>query len=168
MRSKHNLYPEFGDQVVERWQKACIHPVAGTRLDPYDTTGKRLDFILISAEEDFNFDTRKLTFRYDNDIIELYSAREVTVFRALNQNAIESGLLVPYGNSRAQINTVNALTDEQVLEIAEMSNLLKFRKALAEITSINTLKRILDKVPESRAKAFDRSVMDRMTELEQK
>lgn len=164
--SKHNIYPEFSDQTVERWQKACIHAVAGKRVNPYKDDGVKIDFILRSKEDNFNFETRKLAFSYDDDVIELYSPREVTVFRALNRAAIEAGLLVPYGENKQAIDTRNALTDEQVLAIAEIPQLPKLKKALQDITSVTTLRRIAAKIPESRAKAFDRAVIDRMTALE--
>jgi hypothetical protein len=163
--SRHNVYPEFGDQVVERWQKACIHPIAGTRIDPY-RDGSKITFILRSKESNYNFETRVITFSYDDDIVELYTPREVMVFRALNKAAIESGLLVPYGESKQAIDTRNALTDEQVKALAEIPQLPKFKKALGEITAITTLRRIASHVPESRAKAFDRAVIDRMAELD--
>lgn len=163
--SKHNIYPEFSTNTVARWQKASIHPVAGIRLDPYKE-GVKQSFILRSRESNFNFETRQLTFSYDDDIVELYSDKEVNVFRAVNRPAIEAGLLVPYSDTPRQTDTRNALTDEEIAQIASIPQLPKLKKELSQITSLTTLRRIAARIPDSRAKAFDRAVLDRMNELD--
>jgi hypothetical protein len=140
-KSIHNIYPEYSDNVVERWVKATIGAVAGKRIDPY-TDNSRIDFLLMSREEDFDVATRKLTFNYETEVIELYTAREATLFRSLNKPAIEAGLLKPYEQEAPKVNDTNVFTDTELQTILNMSNIVSYKKALRSITAVAVLERM--------------------------
>jgi hypothetical protein len=139
--SKHTIYPEFEDQIHSRWKKTTVHALAGTRIDPYHPD-MRIPFLLMSAEKNFNHETRVLQFDYETDVIELYSERESRLFKSLNRVHLESGKLIPYEESAPEVNEANTLTDTDIMRILLLQNRLSFRKRLSEINSPITLRRI--------------------------
>jgi hypothetical protein len=139
--SIHNIYPEFADRVLERWQKAIVGTVAGKRIDPY-TENARVDFLLITKEHNFDIATRKVAFVYEDEVIELYTEREVTVFRALNKAAIENGLLKPFEDAPPEVNDTNIYTDAQLLAILNEKNMPTYKGMLKKITAIPVLDRM--------------------------
>lgn len=165
-RSVHNIYPEFSDQVVERWQKATIHAVSGTRLDPYQD-GKRITFLMMSRDENFSVDTRILAFDYDSDVIELYSEREKKLFAALNRNAIQQGLLKPYAGEAPDVDTTNAISDAELDEILALTVAKDLHIRLQAFTAMPPLRRILDGITDNHKQWFARAVEKRMRELEE-
>lgn len=162
--SKHNIYPQFTDRIVSRWQKTTIYPIAGKRLDPHDKN-KQLDFILRTREENYNFETKQITVVYDDEVLELYSDDEQRLFLALNRAAVEAGLLKPYTETKRAVDETNILSDEQVTALATTANHLKFEAEIKKITSLITLRRIAQEIPDTRSLKFFRVVENRIKEL---
>ena len=165
-RSVHNIYPEFSDQVVERWQKATIHAVAGTRLDPYQT-GKRITFLMMSRDENFSVETRVLAFDYDSDVIELYSEREKKLFASLNRDAIQRGLLKPYAGEAPDVDTTNALSDEELADILAIATAKELHARLQTLTAMPPLRRLLDGLTDNHKQWFARAIEKRIQEIEE-
>ena len=163
--SKHNIYPAFSDRIVARWKKVPIYVVSGWRIDPYKPE-RQITFVLRSEEKYYDFASGKLSFNYETDVIELYSEDEKRVFVQVNRAAIQSGLLVPYNESIQSTDLTNALTDEELSAIGKIAQLTKFKDRINTITSIHTLKRVFDYIPDTRPRTFDKAVRDRITFLE--
>lgn len=140
-----NIYHEFEDRVKEKWIKTVPAKVAGTRLDPYDDR-TRITFLLETEEKDFGPDG--VTFDYDNEVIELYSDREVTVFKRANKAQIRAGLLARYDGSPKETETSQAMSDSDLLDIIENAASGKpycrtnFKEELAKINSRYTIGRL--------------------------
>ena len=164
IKSKHNIYPEFEDQVVERWKKTSIHAVAGMRLNPYHSES-RISFLLMSNEDDFNLTTRVLTFNYENEIIELYSEREVLLFKRLNKEIIERGLLVPYTQPAPIVDTTNALTDAEIETMLQSKNPVQLKAKIKNITAASALQRILARTTPDHKQWVIQTLQDRIQEL---
>jgi hypothetical protein len=164
IKSKHNVYPEFSDQVVERWQKSTVMAIGGKRLNPY-RPDEKLDFLLMSRDEDFNLATRVLTFNYESEIVELYSDREVRLFRSLNKSAIERGLMKPYEELAPAVDTSNVLTDSDIADILNITNHLKLKSRLKQITALHVLTRIKAGITDNHKQWFAKLVEARRLEL---
>ena len=145
VKSKHNIYPEFEDQVVERWKKTSIHAVAGMRLNPYHSES-RISFLLMSNEDDFNLTTRVLTFNYENEII-------------------ERGLLVPYAQPAPIVDTTNALTDAEIETILQSKNPVQLKAKIKNITAAAALQRILARTTPDHKQWVIQTLQDRIQEL---
>lgn len=140
--SKYNIYPEFSDQVIARYRKVVTCAIAGTRLDPHDTT-RRLTFLLESDEKDFDVEKRQLAFNYDNDIIELYSDIEMRMFRALNKPLFAQGMIAPYEDAPEPISMANVHTDEDLKKMLVARSKADLSRNIAEITSWATIGRLI-------------------------
>jgi hypothetical protein len=150
MSTNHQFYA-FSDDVVERWVKTPVHMVSGKRLNPYNPT-EQIDWALRTRRENFNYDrysqrehpdkASKVTFDYEDEVLELYSEVEAKLFRRLNRVLIERGLLKPYKGSARDTDETNIMSDEQVDEFAKTKSFAQFRKRVSEITSPTTLDRL--------------------------
>jgi len=138
--SEYNIYPELSDRMVERWRKTTVHAIAGVRLDPYQE-GKRLTFLLQSSQSDFDVSSKTLTFKYDNDVIELYSDAEKRSFKALNKPLFAQGFLAEYTEDTPVV-VDNTYTDSDLQSILKLQK-VAFSKRINEITSWSTLGRML-------------------------
>lgn len=165
MRSKHNVYPEFSDQVHSRWKKTTVHAIAGTRIDPYHTD-RRISFLLMSDEKNFNHTSRVLQFEYETDIVETYSERETRLFTSLNKEMIQAGKLIPYDESAPIVNQSNALTDDDIIRILLLTNRLSFRKRLNEINSSVTLRRIKSLLTSDHKTWYTEEIDNRLTAID--
>lgn len=139
--SVNTQFPELSDSAVERWKKVSVHAITGIRLDPY-TEGRRMPFLLESKEKNFSADNRTLTFSYEDDVIELYSAREVTLFRALNKYLFEQGLIAPYESGQSIAHLDQVFTDSMLHEMLTLRK-AEFIAKLATIDSWVTIGRLL-------------------------
>lgn len=164
LKSKHNVYPEFEDQIVERWKKTVIHAVAGTRLDPYHQES-RISFLLMTRSDDFNIETRTLTFNYESEVIELYSPREALLFKRLNREIIERGLLVPYTETAPEVNQANALTDSDIESILQSKNPNQLKARIKNITAYPALQRVLAQTTPDHRQWFIQILQERIQEL---
>lgn len=174
MSRNHQFY-EFDDQIVERWVKTPAHMVSGKRVNPYKPT-EHIDFVLRTHRDNFNYEMydqnkfpdveSKRKFVYEDEVLELYSDTEARLFRRLNRNLIERGLLKPYHGSARETDMSNLLSDEEVTEVATIKTLAGFKRRLSEITSTNTLDRIMVAVrANNRAISFLTAIEDRKNEL---
>jgi hypothetical protein len=147
--SKNHQYYEFEQDIVERWVKTVPHMVSGKRFNPYSPS-QTIDFVLKTATNNFNYDKAsksytadtKVTFVYEDEVLELYSDNEARLFKRLNKGLIERGLLKPYVGVASEVDTSNTLSDDEIDTIASMVNLLAFKKRIGSITSMPTLDRL--------------------------
>lgn len=153
--SLFTIYPEYSDSVLERWKRVSVCAVAGTRLSP-DNPALRVSFISQSQKELVD---GSVAFDYENDVIELYSEKEMKLFRIMNKNAIEKGLLIPFAGTADDLNTANALTDKEIDAMITLHH-AKFKKELSVITSEHTLKRIQSKLTDKHAQAYHKAVAE--------
>lgn len=153
--SLFTIYPEYADAIVERWKRVTVCAVAGTRLSP-DNPALRLSFI---TQSDKDLIGSSVAFDYETDIIELYSAKECQLFRIMNKNAIEKGLLIPFSGTANDLNTANALSDKEIESLITLHH-AKFKKELTAITSEHTLKRIQSRLTDKHAQAYHKAVSE--------
>lgn len=162
--SVNNIYIEFDQNVYSRYKKASIGAIAGKRLDP--NTKARTDFLLMSDWAHYNLEQNTLTFNYDTDVIEIYSADEDRVFRILNAYLLQNGMLVPFDGTRDALDLTNALSDVELSDIAASKNLLSFKKKIKDINSVTTLQRIKDVVERAdRPYSFIKALEERILEI---
>lgn len=170
MASENAQFPEFEDQVYARYRKTTIGAVAGIRLNPHDHK-QRIPFLLQSSLSKFTWNDKKpeestLEFDYATDVLELYSAQEEKVFKALNPNLFSQGLVVVHTGAKEQVDTSNAVDDNAVLEIAALKNLPQFKKKIGELTSPTTLRRIDEQVKaKDRPYSFIRAIAERIADV---
>lgn len=140
--SVNHQYAEFKDKVVARYRKTVPSMVAGSRLDPYDNK-TRIIWLVQTPTNDWSFDeNRQIRFSYDYEIIELYSEREVSIFKMDNRKIIESGVIIPTDITEKDVNLSNALTDSDITAIIESPTLAMLEKKLQNVTSVITMSRL--------------------------
>jgi|NOAtaT_7_FD_contig_21_5016189_length_1073_multi_9_in_0_out_0_3 hypothetical protein len=140
--AKNNIYPAKSEEIFKRYAKVPVNIVAGLRVDPFDTR-IQVGWTLSTSEEDFDFSSKtRRNFVYDNEVIELYSSHEDVMFRRLNKNLLDKGLLKEYTGIQAENSSNNFISDEQVAIIVEIKSLTDFKQELEKFTSVATLSRI--------------------------
>lgn len=173
--SKNHQFFEFDEQVVQRWVKTVPHMVSGKRFNPYKPS-ETIDFVLRTNPENFNYDqsskiafpnsSAKITFAYEDEVLELYSDNEVRLFERMNKGLIERGLLKKYVGEATNTDTTNAMSDEEIETVALTTNLLAFKKKLSGITSSVTVERVIAAVKRLDRKAsFVTAAQERKNEL---
>lgn len=165
----NNQFLHLQGKVYKRYVKSPLSIITGYRVNPEDLS-KRLIYSLETPEKDVLYipdgeDTFKADKRasvdYDSEVLEVYSEEEDRLFRRLNRTHIENGLLVEYIDTLTDIDTSNELNDRELKTIAEMKNLMQFKKRAKEITSPHTLKRLLDMLND-RPKSFSTCIEELM------
>lgn len=131
--SINNIY-YTQEQAYKRYAKACKYTISGMRLDP-DDHWRKVEFILINPDG---------TFKYEYDVIEIYSEKEYKFFLNKNRYLIENGLIKEYFDGPTAPVITNMMTDDEVEEIAGLRTLQKLEERLAVINSRATLQRIYD------------------------
>lgn len=174
MQSKNHQFLDLSDQVVRRYVRTDIAPLTGYRLNPTNPT-MQMDWLLATPEENYDFipytsekttQVVQKTFSYHDEVLELYSDKEVRVFEQLNRKLLQEGKLKEYTEVAPELDTVNTLTDIQVIRLASIKQLPALKKELLRITSPQTLERI-----RATAEALDRptsivnAVKSRMQEI---
>lgn len=159
--SKDNIYPEFSDNTVRKYKKTSVGAVSGFRLNPYNPE-QRISFLLQSNTE--NYKNGVLVFEYDTDVVELYSDKEARLFINLNKSALQNGLLAEYEGT-VSVDISNAMSDEDIQSIAALTNHLQFKKRIKDITSVNTLHRILSALPDTRSNAHFKAIAEKLEDL---
>lgn len=122
MHSKNHLFPGLENQIVQMYKRTVPSTVAGLRLDPFKPNEfVVIEFVLVGNPANFNHNEGTFKFDPHNDVIALYSQREVTFFEMQNKALLKNGLLAVYKGS---------LTDESETQIndAELARLLKAPK----------------------------------------
>ena len=118
---------------VKRYVKTVPSKLGGVR---FDTDGKNhVGFILETQNVD--------TFVYDDEVLEIYTAREDRALRQLNKSLFTNGYLKEYMQEAPDVDVHNMLTDDEILEIAKITNIQVLQKRIAELTSSLTVRRIL-------------------------
>jgi len=150
--SKNHQFIEFDMQVVERWVKTCAHMVSGKRFNPYKPS-ETIDWVLRTNPTNFDFSkinkaqypdaASKITFVYEDEVLELYSDNEARLFRRLNKGLIERGLLKQYLGSPSQVNINNTVSDQELEEIASITTIAAFKKKLYGLSSAVTVGRLI-------------------------
>jgi hypothetical protein len=142
--TKNNIYPAKSEEVFKRYAKVPANIVAGLRMDPFDSR-VQVGWTLSTNEDDFDFvnKTRK-NFVYENEVIELYSPHEDLMFRRLNKNLLDKGLLKEYTGIQIETSSNNFISDEQVAVVVEIKSLTDLKQELQKFNSVVTLTRIKD------------------------
>lgn len=172
--SVNHQFIQHEEKIVKRYTKTVPHMVTGKRLDP-NRPENQLTWLLQSPDKNFSLhwsetEAPKLTriaFTYGDEVIELYSDVEVRLFERLNSTLIEQGVLKIYDQSAPLVDTTNLLTDAEVTAIAATKQLPALKKRIATITSIHTLRRILEAIETlDRPMSVARTLQNRIKELE--
>jgi hypothetical protein len=140
MASVNSIYPDLSDETKLRIRKMCVHAIAFLRLNPYNSEREEISGLVESAFEDFDPIAKAVRFNYKNDVIELYSDREVKHFRAKNTYLYEQGLIQEFDEEDTPLVDQTASEDD-VLKIAALP-LLELKRQLAEMTSMVTIRRV--------------------------
>ena len=160
--STNHIYIELEEKVFARYIKTVPSILSGIRADPYDLKS-RIPFILRTPESRVIWETETNEAEehtanvvikslkpviYEDEVLEVYSDVENRVFQQLNRKLLETGILIPYHETRTQLDTVNILSDQEILEIANSPSIPVFKKKLKAITSAWVLDRISSKLEE--------------------
>lgn len=173
MASYNHQFIQFEDKIVKRYTKTIPGMLTGRRLDPHRPENT-VEFLLHTPETNFNFvqtpenkiDLVRKSFSYLDEVVELYSTQEVTLFQRMNRVSIENGVLVEYNDVAPDIDTTNMLTDSEVTEIAKTKQLLSINKKLSDLSSIHSLGRILQAANElDRPISIIKAIQSRIDEL---
>lgn len=174
--SKNHQYVQLADKAIKKYVKTVNQAVTGYRLDP-TRLENRIDWLLSTPEGYFDViwndgEEVKLVrknFSYDDEVLELYSQIEVDVFLRSNRGLVERGILVEYIGDVPELDTTNMLTDAQIAEVAATKNILSLRKKLSEISSAETINRILEAAEKlDRPMSVAKAIQDRKRELQAK
>jgi beta-mannanase len=150
MVSENNVFTHLHESVYKRYKKTVPHIVTGYRPDP-ENVRNTLSFVLETPEKNFDFDTKRVTFDPDEEVLEIYSAAEDVIFRKQNKALFEGGLLVEHTDVVSiSVVSQNEITDAEIEKIARMKNLPQFKKVVGGYNDV-VRRRILDKV-----KSFNR------------
>jgi hypothetical protein len=168
----------FTDNVYKKYVKTQIGSLSGKRADPTDIH-KTMPFVLSTPDSHIKFRTIKQDdveyfeveghipeIDYENEVLETYSSEEDKIFRAYNKKLLEQGLLVEYTAAAKTIDLTNALTQEDILQLAQIKNIPSFKKEIRFITSAVTLERIRDALIDlDRPMSFLKAIKERIDEL---
>lgn len=100
--SKNNIWTFYSDPQapIAKYMKRDLGAITGWRLNPNDNT--KIDFLLKTDPADYNIGpcdpdaASYWSFRYNNDVVEIYNEAELSLFTALNKSLIDTGKLVLY------------------------------------------------------------------------
>ena len=180
--SKNHQYIELQDKVYSRYIKTGVAILSGMRSDPYDPKNripyilKTPDSVVIWQEESDNEGNTHLVVPqgrkpiiYEDEVLEVYSEAEDRVFKQLNRKLIESGDLIPYHEERlSDINMSNALSDNDIVLIANSATIPIFKKKIKTITSAPTLLRIDQKLTElGRKPSFKQALAEHQNTIQE-
>lgn len=131
MKTLNNIFMTAGDPY-KRYITAVVYPITGWRIDP--DTNRAVEFTLTSPGKEMS---------YEDEVLELYSDREVKFFLQKNKYLLESGLVKEFSGEPDEVDLTNALNDDEVFAAANIRLQNDLKARLAELTSIVTVKRIL-------------------------
>lgn len=142
--ANNNIYLELEGNVYKRYEKVPVNIVSGLRANPLDTK-LQVGWSLTTSEDDFSFkENRRTAFVYETEVIEIYSELEDKIFRRLNKNLFDKGLLKVHAGLTPEYDFANFITDEQVGEIINIRTMDEFKNKLDTYNSVSTLNRIKD------------------------
>lgn len=131
--SLNNYFLTAGEPVA-RFTKTVNHGITGWRLNP-DDDWKKIEFSLITANADAD---------YEDAVLEIYTEKELKFFQQANRYLFKAGLLRPYEGAASPVDTSNILTEDEIMDIASTHNIPQLLKRLDAISSIVTMRRIVD------------------------
>lgn len=151
--SHNHQYIEYDTQIVRRYAKTTVGMLTGYRVDP-KRPENRIDWLLSSPSTSFihtwsDGDTPKLTraaFKYEDEVIELYSNAEIRLFERWNKRIIEEGLLRVYDEAAPDTSTINLVSDDELNAVAKIKQLTALKKKIGEYSSTYTLTRLKEAV----------------------
>jgi hypothetical protein len=135
--SVNNIYLVVPTEPYKKYVKTVPSSIAGKRFN--DRADAEVGFLLRSVPG---------VFSYDDEVLEVYSDREDRFLKQANKSLFESGMLKEYTGNRSAMDTRNIMSDEDVLEIASLRNVMQLSKKLEDIDSKITAQRILDTAKE--------------------
>jgi hypothetical protein len=141
MSSVNNIFPELEGKIFTRYSKVPVHMLAGLRPDPYETR-KSIPWVLQTNDKNYDIKEKKLTFEYEDEVIELYSQFEVDTFKRLNKQLFDQGFFKEYIGEQAPVNTVNIVSDNELENIANIRSNEAFALEINRLTSTLTLERL--------------------------
>lgn len=129
--SLNTYFHEVGDPFAV-YECVVDYSVSGQRLNPLNLA-QRIEFCVDGNSDDL-----------ENRSIALYNEQELRFFLKANKALIESGILVPYKGKPKDVNTINAIDDDEVMRIASLRSAEEIEKELEKFTDQLPIKRILD------------------------
>jgi len=141
MSSTNNIFPELEGKIFKRYSKVPVHMLSGSRPDPYETR-KSIPWVLQTKDINYDIKTKHLEFDYEDEIIELYSQFEVDTFKRMNKALFDQGFFKEYIGEQVPVNTVNIISDNDLLEIANIRSNEAFAVEINKLTSPLTLERL--------------------------
>lgn len=137
--STNNIYVGLDSTIYKKYAKVPVHMVGGIRLNPNDLTQK-VPWILQTNPMNYDPQTKKVTFDYEDEVLEIYSKKEHDAFLRLNQSLLEQGLLKVFEEEQSQVNVENTIPDSELEKIAGLRS--TFNESVDKITSVVTLERL--------------------------
>lgn len=141
MSSTNNIFPELEGKIFKRYSKVPVHMLSGMRPDPYETRNS-IAWILQTKDLNYSIKEKKLTFEYEDEIIELYSQFEVDTFKRLNKKLFDQGFFKEYVGEQSPVNVTNTVSDNELLDIANIRSNEAFAVEINKLTSPLTLERL--------------------------
>lgn len=141
MSSTNNIFPELEGKIFKRYSKVPVHMLSGNRPDPYETR-KSIPWVLQTKDINYDIKAKHLEFDYEDEIIELYSQFEVDTFKRMNKALFDQGFFKEYIGEQVPVNTVNIISDNDLLEIANIRSNEAFAVEINKLTSPLTLERL--------------------------
>jgi len=141
MSSTNNIFPELEGKIFKRYSKVPVYMLSGNRPDPYETR-KSIPWVLQTKDINYDIKTKHLEFDYEDEIIELYSQFEVDTFKRMNKALFDQGFFKEYIGEQVPVNTVNIISDNDLLEIANIRSNEAFAVEINKLTSPLTLERL--------------------------
>ncbi len=136
MLSLNHQFPGLEQTIIRMYRKTVPSMVSGMRLDPHKPQSfDVIPFVLVSDPKDFNEQTNTFTFRPSNDVIALYSEREVQFFETQNRALVRDGVLVPYDGPLAD-DAVPSIPDAELVRLLKMPK-PSMKKAVEALTDGN-------------------------------
>jgi len=171
--SHNHQYIEFDSRVVKRYAKTTVGMLTGYRIDP-KRPENRVAWMLSSPRASFHHEWRdgekpvlvRADFKYEDEIIELYSEDEIRLFERWNRRNIEEGLLKVYDAAAPDVSTINLVSDEELDKVAQYKQNARIVEKVNEYTSVHTLRRLLSAVEKhDRSYSIIKLINERINEL---
>lgn len=138
----NNTFPEIG-KPTHVFECVVGHSISGLRLNPLNLS-QRIEFIVDGGSA-----------LLDDRLVELYSEEEYRFFIKANARVIEEGALAPVGKKARDVDTFNAIDDDEVERIALLQTTKELEEALAVFTSPVPVWRVLQRAEQlGRSKRF--------------
>lgn len=134
MSSEFNIIVTAENEPIKKFAKAIPSKLAGRRLDPFKMS--EIAFVLESDPKE--------GFLYENDVVEIYSERELRFFLHANRTFIKEGYLKEFHGSPTEADVTNVISDEEIERIAALRTGPMIAKRIGELTSLVAVQRVLD------------------------